>query len=387
MSNKIEKQTYSIKKTIFFLFIIFSFFILIFYAGYTVHRTKSFYSYVKSSQRASYGKVIIFDHELGFAPIPNSTGWLIFPIGPEIPVRFDEHGFRVPADGKSVSQKKSPVTLTLGGSFTYGDANYAEDTYPYLIGQSLGGHTLNKGVGSYGLSQMLILAKRLVPSHKPDYLIVQYSPWLTSRAQRPFAPTYFRKIPTPYFYGENQELLLHPPVFAGNIGNPLTHRYRQSPRTAGDFISFFSFVGLPLFVHDDFNMALYYTKRYLRLIPAPNMDRERIERHAYGEIAGIAMKNGATMILVVLGDNHNPLSVPLHILPVLPESAIVVNAHRALLERLPEKTIEEYNNRYAIWRGDPPQMVDRHPNPYAHKIIAEEVVRSIKDVSGAQRDH
>jgi hypothetical protein len=55
------------------------------------------------------------------------------------------------------------------------------------------------GVSSYGLSEMMVLAKRLVPIQKPDYLLVPYSPWLVGRAQSPFAPTYFGSVVTPYF--------------------------------------------------------------------------------------------------------------------------------------------------------------------------------------------
>src|SRR5215470_8398141 len=166
------------------------------YFVYTARRTHALYFYVKTNQRGWRGLVYRWDAELGFAPIANSVGAETFPTGDEIPARFDQDGFRIPLDdAKNTTRGQHPSVLTLGCSFTYGAAARAEDTYPYLVGQNLGGSAHNAAVSSYGLSQMLILARRLVPAQKPDYLLVQYSPWLVSRALDPFAPTYFGKLP------------------------------------------------------------------------------------------------------------------------------------------------------------------------------------------------
>jgi hypothetical protein len=89
--------------------------------------------------------------------------------------------------------------LALGCSFTYGAATNAENTYPYLVGQRLAGTTRNAGVSSYGLSQMMILAKRLVPAYKPDYLLVQYSPWLVDRSKRRLRRRTLEKFQTRIF--------------------------------------------------------------------------------------------------------------------------------------------------------------------------------------------
>ena len=182
--------------------------IVLIYSGYTVYRSIELYSYIKSNQRGWIGKVMKADAELGFAPIPNSHGAEIFPVGPDLPMCFDENGFRSPIENNNATSNQKPVVLVLGCSFTYGAAVYAKDAYPYLVGQSLGGITKNAGCSSCGLSQMLILARRLIPTHKPDYVVVQYSPWLVSRALDPFAPTYFGKAPTAYFYEDDGVALI-----------------------------------------------------------------------------------------------------------------------------------------------------------------------------------
>lgn len=368
---------HSLKKTTIFLLIIYGITIGVFYLGYVMYRTIRVYAYVTSHQRGWKGKVDTYDAELGFAPIPNSRGAQVFPIGSDIPIQYDEYGFRVPVDSMSVSPKPRPLILTLGCSFTYGYATYAEETYPYLIGHYLKGYTMNAGVCSYGLAQMFILAKRLLPVHKPDYVIVQYSPWLAERAQSPFAPTYFAKLPTPYFYEDSAGLRLHPPVFREITEFLPIQSYQDTPRhTVGEFISFLRRVGLPLFIHDDFDVAIYYAQRIIGRIPRPANNREGIETYVYHEIARIAKENGVPMVIVVLGKDQKPVTIPQHIFP---ENVLVVNAHSALLERLPEKTANAYYRLYAHWRGSPPQMVDEHPNPYAHKIIAEELAKQIKE--------
>jgi hypothetical protein len=227
-----QRKTLSRKKRLVFSVIIFvipATSISAIYVAYTGYRTAPIYWYVKHSERGWKGKLHRSDAELGFAPIPDSRGAEVFPVGNDIPARYDKDGFRVPLeDGIPTSPNRHPIVLALGCSFTYGAATLAEKTYPYLVGQYLGGTTRNAGVGSYGLSQMLVLAKRLVPANKPDYLIVQYSPWLVDRARSPFAPTNFGKVPTPYFFVRQNELALHPPVFVTKIMDLPFDQYRNT---------------------------------------------------------------------------------------------------------------------------------------------------------------
>lgn len=376
MNTKLERFQYSIKKKIIFWGIIYGTLAIIFYVTYSVYRTVPLYTYVMSHQRGWSGQVHAFDAELGYAPIPNSQGAHTFPVGPDIPMQYDKYGFRVPVGSINAWPKPHPLLLTLGCSFSYGDACYAEDTYPYLVGRYLQGYTMNAGVCGYGLSQMFLLAQKLIPTHTPDYVIVQYSAWLVERAQNPFAPTYAGKLSVPYFFENNGEFVLHAPVFDEYLDRlPLVERYTQAQKTILNFFSFFMACGAPLLFHDDVNMTLYHVRKSLRLIPPPSRKRELIETYVYHEIAKIAHTYDSQMIIVVLGENHEPVIVPKHIVS---ENTIVVNAHSTLLQRLPRKTAGDYYKLYAHWRGLPPQLVDKHPNPYAHKIIAKEIVKSIK---------
>ena len=315
--------------------------------------------------------------ELGFAPIPNSRGVEIMPVGAAVPVRYDKYGFRLPFEDQSKIRNDHPLVLTLGCSFTYGAATLAENTFPYLVGSYLNGSTSNAGVCGYGLAQMVLIAKRLIPRHNPDYVIVQYSPWLVKRAVRQLAPSYYGKIPNPY-YADDKNLTIRPSIFQTKIFDLAIDRYRSSQAGALDFFSFLRNVGLPLYIHDDVNMTAYFLAGVFGFKDPPTKNRAAVIQHAYGEISKVAEHSGAVLIIVLLGEDHQPVSVQKDLLP---SNAIVVDAHGELLTKLPTVDKQSYQREYNHWRGDPPVLVDGHPNEKAHRIIAEKIVTQIVALS------
>lgn len=352
------------------------------YVVYTGYRTAPIYWHIKHNERGWKGKVHKADAELGFVPVPDSRGAETFPIGGDIPMRYDKYGFRVPLEDGITSPNRHPVVLALGSSFTYGAAVPAENTYSYLVGQGLRGSTRNAGVGGYGLAQMLVLARRLVPTYKPDYLLVQYSPWLAGWAQSPFAASYLGKVPIPYFFVSQNELAVQPPVFQTKIMDLPTDKYRNTQVSVIDKVSFLWHVGLPLYVHDDFNMCSLSIRRLLGLVPQPAPNAQEITKYVYGELAKVAKENGAKLVIVVLGADEHPVQAPDTLFP--PDS-IAVNAQSALLRNLPVvNSREEYQKAYMHWRGSPLTIVDAHPNETAHRIIAEAIIQKIQETTETQ---
>lgn len=343
------------------------------YISYTGYKSSQFYRNLKTNQPGWAGKVYVADAQFGYVPVPNSEGSRVTPMGPNVPVRWDEDGFRVPLELDEASDQR-PLILSLGCSFTFGELNYARDTFPYLIGRSLKGTSKNAAVGGYGLSQMLLLAEELVPIHKPDYLLVQYSPWLVNRAQYPFAPSNWGITPTPFFYEKDRSFALSPPVFLSKIQELPVDRYRDSPTNWLDAFSFYWNVGLPLIVHDDFNMLKFRAYSIAGAIPRPTSSRRDLIKHVYERINNVANEFDARVIIVVLGNNENPVPVDQQLFP---PDALLVYAHDTLLERLPNPNRENYLDAYAYRWGSPPTNVDRHPNKAAHKLIAEAVVSAI----------
>jgi hypothetical protein len=62
---------------------------------------------------------------------------------------------------------------------------------------------------------------------------------------------------------------------------------------------------------------------------------------------------------------------------------VVVRAQEVLNGRVPEATKEAYQRRFAHWRGQPPELVDTHPNSAAHEIIADAIVAAIERARAA----
>jgi hypothetical protein len=365
------------KKILFSLFtlIVFSFLLYTLRVG---TKTYNMYRYFKSNELGLQGVLEAADPVLGMAPVPGSRGSEIMPLGPPIPVRYDDRGFRVPdAQAHAPAAGDTPLVLFLGCSFTFGAYCPAEETYPHLLAQELGYRYINAGRCGYGLSQMLLLARRLIPEYKPDYVVVQYSWWLPHRATEPYGPTYFGRLPTPYFTESREgELTIHPPVFSAKSieYGAIAAEYRGRPMSILDFASFAIRAGIPLFVHDDFHLTLDKIKRATGLTPPPSANGQRVVDHVYREIARLCEENGTRLIIAVIHD-----SVRLRLRFDLPQvgDALIVDTRAALLDPLREPSQKEYSQAYYQWRGTPPVLVDPHPNEQAHRIIARELAEAI----------
>jgi hypothetical protein len=358
------------------------------YALFLGYRSLELYRYLKTEHLGFRGHVHRSDPELGFAALPGASGFHGFPDGSRFAMRYDDEGFRVPAGRAVDTSRPRPWVLSLGCSFTYGDSCPAEDTYSYHVAQGLSGSALNAGKCAYGLAQMLILARRLIPRYKPDYVLVQFSPWLAGRGTSGFARSAFGAVPVPFLLlRENGSLEVHPPVFSARVFDLPFDQFYNARSGVVDFLRFFFMAGAPLAIHDDFAMARY--RLDLRLGRLPESDRERaagdeegLNQKVYGEIGSLCRANGATMVVVRLS---YPLERTWQGLRRLSPGAIVINAQRALDAQVPEGNREAYYRRFGHWRGSPPVLVDTHPNPAAHRIIADQILAVLGGGPAASR--
>lgn len=350
------------------------------YSAWVAGRAWRMYGFTKSNQAGWRSRVHAYDRDLGFAPIPGSRGAEILALGPDVPVRYDENGFRVPLEAPASSRR--PLVLSLGCSWTYGAACLAEEAYPFLVGTGMNGSSLNAGVPSYGLAQMLLLARRMVPRHRPDVVVVTHAEWLVQRAQTPFAPTTDGLLPTPFLFQDRAgRLRIHPPVFPAVVFDLPFSSYRATPHGGADFASFLFRVGLPLFIHDDLHMMLYQTWTLGGIVPRPCPDRDLIVRTVYAEISELGRQNNARTVIVLLG----PSPSPSRLAALAASKALIVDAQAALCGGLPRGCPDpipfagqSYRAAYGHWRGSPPVFVDPHPNPRAHAVIAGAVVAALR---------
>jgi hypothetical protein len=338
--------------------------------GYVVVLTvlsEQLYRYVTSSQRGIQGKVHRADDELGFSAIPGASGADVFPSGPPVPIRIDQHGFRVCVEERTVAADAETL-LALGCSFTFGAACEAKDTFVERVGDGRAMRVHNAGGSGYGLVQMLRLARRHVSTIRPDVLLVQFAPWLIARARNNMAPSYHGRLPVPYFAATTTDSLdIQGPVFRAKVVDLPLSEYRRPD--AGGRLSFYWSCGFPLYVHDHWGFAISKLSGW----PPPELDRCKVVRLCYSEFARLGREAGARVLVVMLGDEERGAREELQKI----EGLQIVDAERALRGALGKHTQSDYQLAYGHWRGEPPQLLDTHPNAVAHGRIAEAILQAL----------
>lgn len=349
---------------------------------FVLTRSYAAWSFLKHPHLGFNGAVHRADAVLGFSAVPGAKGLHTFPIGPPFPMQYDDEGFRIPAWETPSRPLTRPLVLALGCSYTYGDGCPAEKAYAWLVAERLHATSLNAGKCAYGLSQMLLLARELVPKHRPEYVLVQHSPWLVGRGLSGFARATFGKVPVPYFTrGKTGAVDVAPPVFRARLFDLPLARYDNPRGGLEDFTSFVWNAGLPLFLHDDASMIFYGARRLAGRVPPASPEDGEVVIEAYREIRELCAAAGSRLVVVRLS---HPLDSSPPLLGGLRDGGgvVVVRAQEALNRLVPEATKDAYQRRFAHWRGSPPELVDTHPNPAAHAVIADEVVKAIERASG-----
>ncbi len=340
------------------------------------------YHYFKTEGAIIKGKIFQYDPLLGIVPIPGSQGAYVYPGGYEVPVRFDQYGFRAPMDSPQSSALKRPIILVLGDSYSFGFGVRAEDTYAYLLGRQLKATSLNAARPGYGLAQMTILARQLIPKFKPDLVVVQFSPWLVDRAKSPISDWTVVRLANPYFaYERGGGVSIQPPVFQTDFGQYTPAKYRYSPETMRDYLSFLKETGWPLFLNNNIHIPIYHLKKWLRLIPPPVSQTEKITEAAYGEMNELCRQNQARMMVVIMTDpviSRKPTEAEITSLRSV-SLATIINTEPAFFKALPVQTRDAYSRTYKIYSADGKVCIDKHINASAHRLILSEIARGLND--------
>lgn len=335
------------------------------------------------------GDVFMADDTLGHRGVPNGDGKTVYALSNskiEVPIKLDANGYRVPVSSQKA--ERDSLMMFLGCSFTWGDYVLAEQNYASLVADSLHYTPLNCGVDAYGLAQMLILAERNIVKYHPKVLSVQYSPWLADRARFMFYPTIYGEMPYPFFTGnDKQELALHLPYFRSSLYNPANRLFKTSPVSFSDKISFFFKVGVPMLV-DTWKKQSFLLGMRLGIVPSSEPDNKKIEQYVYQRIYQLCKENGVQLVVINIGGfgytdeermtNHYDRKRFNTSLPSLAKEVPFIDADSVL--RAGIKKDENYS-KYVHWGKNSPTdstIYDNHPNPMAHKIIAETLVKGLK---------
>lgn len=325
------------------------------------------------------GKLYETDPELGFRPAAHAQGKMRLPDGSLVETYHDGAGHRTaPGLQQQLSGEKHPRILFIGDSFTYGDFTRHEHTFAYRVAEKLGGEAINGGVNGYGLAQMELMARKLIPEYKPDYVVVQYSPWLVARAMSEFGPSYLPiHIPVPYFrdavHGSERLEIARPPYLLMTVEG-LPDRLLLSSRFVDKLHLYFFYV-IPNFAYDDVNFLWFRLKQLFGIRAPASDDAAGIVKTTYADISELAKANGGEMLILVLSSDAGALDVPGRFFP---PGVHGVNGQRALLQKLSSQDNAEYVKKYWRWGGKPAQPMDAHPNEWGHEVIADAVAERIR---------
>ena len=357
-----------------------------------VRRMDAVYRFYKSGVGIE-GFVFAADARLGHRGIPYATGAHVYrsldKTLKRIPIQLDSLGFRTTSTPYP-SHRADSLALFLGCSFTWGDYVAAEQTYPAYVAQGFHVRYLNTGTSAYGLAQMLQLAEELIPEKCPEVVFVQFSPWLADRARFVFFPMALGVMPYPYLCEGPNGPALQTPLFLSASYSQDSDFFKNSQPSLRDKLAFVRSIGLPMVAVDGLKHIWAEGKIKLGLIPRPVPDNARVERFVYHRIAELCRQCGSRLVVVNLGmfsdksDRETRLRErydrawfgEVFDTQKYPQTTFVDadSALRAALHRSADYT------QYVLWdkAGKDSVVFDLHPNPLAHRRIAETILTTLR---------
>lgn len=362
------------------------------FAYYTA-QIQRIYALVKGDLLGWEGQVYMADEWLGYKPVPGKTGYARIPFSEKMPVRFDENGFRSTLYER---QHRDTSILFLGCSYTFGDKCRADHLFSFYVGDSLRYKAVNAGMIGYGLAQILLRSRELIPRLQPRYVVVQQSPWLPQRAVVPYSPGFFSTVTVPRITLEQGAAVVHKPVYPTKIFDLPMHRFMESGNGLLDNAAFYFQVGIPLLSYNEFHKYKFKWQAFRGKLPFHAYEEAAsIESYVYSEISGLCQEYGSEMIILRLSNGidqnadidesytHNGLK------------PLIVDADSLLWARLDAGSLAEYEKVYKHWRvpdqaqldrygplfhraeGTDSVLIDGHPNELAHSYIAAGILEAI----------
>lgn len=362
--------------------------VLFFAFGYLCLETYKLYKSLSKEGRGYESPMYQSDSTLGFKPIPNTRGFLSLYPGDTTPVYFDEQGFRVPIHKEKTFQDASNVDiLFLGCSISFGYGCRAEHTFAHLTSEKLNYTYINAGMNAYGLTQMYLLAQKLIPKYKPKIVVFQHSPWLVYRGINMFSNSVDKAlISMPYFSDSNsEEIVINPPLENASFFN-FQKAIIKGQVNLSTFLKFYSTGGAG---YSSIKM-LKRLKGYANTLfkqPLISSDKApQLERKVFQKLIEFSKKNGSLPVILNIGfirNDANQLSFSdsKHIIFVNADSVLKTHLSISPEQDTSENAYEDaYFKAYGHWKktGEDSVLVDTHPNEKAHYLISRIIIDSIQ---------
>lgn len=316
----------------------------------------------------------------------NSNGYIFFPGGDSIPVSLNNKGERISMQSDEEESPKRKI-LFIGDSFTFGDANYFEDAFPYLISHGLDMKMVNSSMVGYGYAQYLLKIKNKIRGEKFNTIAIQLSPHSVERSINGFLPA-FSKIPTPFFCLNQQDsIIIHPALYKTNLFDVINHtgisQYSDKEYTLKLFWDFYKKIGFPVYLNQ--------IKKELR-VSLKKKDYKRVLTEQEAEIFFFSSLNNLfesknyNIVFYNVAYNPEDFDKKVKVLKgLLHFKATFINLERPLWDLVNDQ--ESYYKRFCNWRGNPPILVDKHYNKEAHSIVANKFIEDFRSEQQSKADN
>jgi len=360
---------------------------LLAYAFNVSKRGKELYEYVMDRNKRGWkGKMHESDTTLGFKTIKGLSSYIFIAEGDTVFNHHDKDGFRVAYHEKGLQRQPGEVDiLFLGDSFTYGEFNDIEESFVHMSSQRLGFTSINAGVCGYGLAQMYLKARELIPRYRPRQVVIQYSEWLLDRGLNIFAPSYHSRIPVPYFRKVDDSIVVRSPPYMTMAYNLDFQKMQSEYRNA--LWLFILSEAVPFYLRHDIQKVETDIKLRMGRLERPNLDKRELARRVYPELIELVRSYGGIPYILYVDEQFKIPYIARKGIPAdFTESignAVLIDAVRDQNEYLKQNPGLNPSLHFVHWRnkGKDTTVIDHHPNRIANTIIAESIVKAIRGYS------
>ena len=315
------------------------------------------------------GKLVQPDIELAFSRIPSASGRRHNPATDiNYNIYTDSLGSRVSLVGEEAP--KSTDILVIGGSFSEGHGLENEQTFASLVEKKLNAKTMNFALGSYGTIHSFLILQRV--SHlRPKLIIYGMISDHIERNVRPCIPAFVTGIcvGTPHFDIDNEGAPYIVPLSDFELEGVRLNIESAELSQSKNFI-FTVFFGLKLLWYKNLGQ-LQYREHSLG-------DEQKIMIFAsvLTNMKKQADKIGAKLLVVYMPLMDMESARPFDKREFLPEGIYFLDATIPLLKKM-----QATNQNLWVTKKD------GHPSAVGHNVIAEEIIKSIKDNAIDYKNH
>ncbi|MCZ2393618.1 MAG: hypothetical protein LC105_07180 [Chitinophagales bacterium] len=352
---------------------------LIFFFVYSFIKSAFIYNIISKGEIKFIYGVFEGSKIYGISGIPDSKGFMVFPGGDSIPIFINKDGKRVTGNN-SDSNNLNDKILFIGDSYTFGDANFYEDSFPYLIAKKKNLNLVNASMVGYGYVQFLLNIEKEIKKNNYKIIAIQLAPYSVERAVNRYLPA-IGKIPTPFFCRDNNDsIIIHHPfyetAFFKIMGQKKSEKYLNHQFSMITLLDFYIRIGVPLYFSELKNEIMTYTEtsKYKRTLTI-----EEAEEYFFTSLNNMFKTSSSNIVFYNVKYPPDVFEIKVkRYKKLIKFKAIFINPEKPLWDTAKdEQTYLEMFSHWREWDGEK-HLVDKHYNPKANGIVSNYFIEELE---------